>query len=45
MGTENTIQNNYITNNRIVGIALTTKESTDYNTLLNNTLIGNGGQY
>ena len=45
VGTGNTIQNNKIENNSVVGIALTTKQPNDYNTLINNTLTGNGGPY
>lgn len=45
VGTGNTIQNNFIENNSVVGIALTTKQPSDFNTIVNNTLTGNGGQY
>ena len=41
VGTGNTIQNNIIDNNSVVGIALTTKQSNDVNTIINNTLTGN----
>ena len=45
VGAGNTIQNNIIENNSVVGIALTTKQSSDVNTIINNTLTGNGGPY
>jgi parallel beta-helix repeat protein len=45
VGTGNTIKNNNIENNSVVGIALTTKQTDDYNILINNTLTGNGGPY
>lgn len=45
VGTGNIIQNNYIENNSVVGIALTTQQASDFNTLINNTLTGNGGPY
>lgn len=44
-GTGNIIRSNIITNNSVVGIALTTQKSTDGNTVINNTLSGNGGNY
>lgn len=45
VGTGNIIKDNIIENNSVVGIALTTKQAKDYNTLINNTLTGNGGPY
>jgi len=45
VGTGNIIQNNYIENNSVVGIALTTKQASDFNIIINNTLTGNGGPY
>lgn len=45
VGTGNIIKDNIIENNSVVGIALTTKEPNDVNTIINNTLTGNGGQY
>ena len=44
-GTGNIIKSNIIINNKVVGIALTTQQSTDSNTVINNTLSGNGGNY
>jgi len=45
VGTGNIIKDNNIENNSVVGIALTTKLPSDVNTIINNTLNGNGGQY
>ena len=44
-GTGNIIKDNIITNNTSVGIALTTQASTDSNSVSNNTLSSNKGDY